>query len=71
MQSASLEDHFKGALFYYVGNITFDIFGISTKVAYENMWRSPFCYLCKAHVSGLERLVSVKGLKQYLRKNFS
>ena len=34
MQSASLEDHFKGVLFYYVGNITFDIFGISTKVAY-------------------------------------
>ena len=31
MQSASLEDHFKGALFYYVGNITFDIFEISTK----------------------------------------
>ena len=31
----------------------------STKVSYENMCRSHFCYLCKAHVSGLERLVSV------------
>ena len=29
--------------FYYVGNIVFDIFGISTKVSYDNTWRSHFC----------------------------
>ena len=31
------------AVFYYAGNIAFDISGISTKVSYENMWRSHFC----------------------------
>ena len=31
-------------VFYYVGNIVFDISVISTKVSYENMWRSHFCY---------------------------
>ena len=31
------------ALFYYVGNIVLDISGISTKVSYDNMWRSHFC----------------------------
>ena len=30
-------------LCYYVGNIASDISGISTKVSYENMWRSHFC----------------------------
>ena len=33
--------------FYYVGNIVFDIFGISTKVSYDNTWRSHFCYFLK------------------------
>ena len=33
------------ALFYYVGNIVLDISGISTKVSYDNMWRSHFCSL--------------------------
>ena len=31
------------ALFYYVGNIVLDISGISTKVSYDNTWRSHFC----------------------------
>ena len=31
-------------IFYYVGNIVFDISGISTKVSYDKMWRSRFCY---------------------------
>ena len=30
-------------VFYYVGNIVFDISGISTKVSYDNTWRSHFC----------------------------
>ena len=30
-------------LFYYVGNIVLDISGISTKVSYDNTWRSHFC----------------------------
>ena len=29
--------------FYYVGNIVFDISGISTKVSHDNTWRSHFC----------------------------
>ena len=39
----SYHDLIKQVLFYYVGNIDFDISGISTKVSYENMWRSYFC----------------------------
>ena len=30
-------------IFYYVGNIVLDISGISTKVSYDNTWRSHFC----------------------------
>ena len=30
-------------VFYYSGNIAFDISGISTKVPHENMWLSHFC----------------------------
>ena len=29
--------------FHYVGNIVFDISGISTKVSHDNTWRSHFC----------------------------
>ena len=35
--------HPSTAVFHYVGNIAFDISGISAKVSYENMWRSHFC----------------------------
>ena len=38
----SYHDLIKQVLFY-VGNIAFDISGISTKFSYENMWRSHFC----------------------------
>ena len=37
--------HRKTPVFYYVGNIVLDISGISTKVSYDNMWRSHFCSL--------------------------
>ena len=33
------------ALFYYEGNTVSGISGISTKVSYDNMWRSHFCSL--------------------------
>ena len=55
---ADIHDHknYKGAasaspadlrhlFFYYVGNIVLDISGISTKVSYDNTWRSHFCSL--------------------------
>ena len=35
-----------GAFSYYVGNIVFDISGISTKVSYDKTWRSHFCSSC-------------------------
>ena len=38
--------HPSTAVFQYVGNIAFDISGISAKVSYENMWRSHFCSHC-------------------------
>ena len=37
--------------FYYVGNIVFDIFGISAKVSYDNTWRSRFCSFLKIMIS--------------------
>ena len=39
-------------LFLYVGNIDLDISGISTKVSYDNTWRSLFCYIIHAARSG-------------------
>ena len=36
------------AFLYYVGNIVLDISGISTKVSYDNTWRSHFCSDFKA-----------------------
>ena len=40
--------HPSTAVFHYVGNIAFDISGISAKVSYENMWRSHFCSMQSA-----------------------
>ena len=45
-----ITDHVKDSvksvlIFYYVGNIVLDISGISTKVSYDNTWRSHFCSL--------------------------
>ena len=39
---------FSTAVFYYVGNIAFDISGISTKASCENMRRSHFCSMQSA-----------------------
>ena len=36
--------------FYYVGNIVIDISGISTKVSYDNTWRSHFCSKVRVYV---------------------
>ena len=47
------------AVFHYVGNIAFDISGISAKVSYENMWRSHLCY-CGVCASSLSQLFQPK-----------
>ena len=45
--------------FYYVGNIVFDISGISIKVSCENMWRSYFFSYARniSITSGMKKLV--------------
>ena len=51
--------HPSTAVFHYVGNIAFDISGISAKVSYENMWRSHFCSMQSAPYSAVSDIRTV------------